>query len=115
MPAGYTFNGVRCTTDDDPADAIAPIVVLDTVGPNQAGSTRGSPTWSIPGGINIQLDGTCELYLRQHRGETPATQRVVLVATAPSSRGGRPITATAVIELDDDVARTARIVSWRTE
>jgi hypothetical protein len=114
LPQGYTFNGVQCTGDnpDDPAPAV---VLLDTKGPNQAGSNRGEPTWAIPGGLNIHLDGTCKVFFRQLRGDLVTTQRVVITATAPSPRDGRPVTATAVVELDDDDARTFRVISWRTE
>jgi hypothetical protein len=113
LPEGYTFNGVRCTTDDQ-RDTAPPAAVLDTVGPNQAGSTRGAPTWSIPGGVGIRFDASCEVFLRQLRGPSVTSQRMVVTAAAPSPRGGQPLEATAVVDVDDDDARTVRIVSWRT-
>ena len=114
LPQGYTFNGVRCT-GDNPNDATPAVTLLDTVGPNQAGANRGEPTWSIPGGLNIHLAGTCQVYFRQLRGDLISTQRVVITATAPSARGGRDVIATAVVELDDDDARSFRVIAWRTD
>jgi hypothetical protein len=114
LPGGYVFNGVRCTTEDPTIDD-APVVVLDTVGPNQGGSTQGAPTWSLPGGINIHLDGTCQVFLRELRGAAPVTEQLVIIATALAPDGSRAVHATAVIELDDPAATDARITSWRTE
>ena len=114
LPAGYTFNGVRCTTDNPSDAADIPLVVLDTVGPNQGGSTQGAASWVFPGGINIHLDGSCQLFLRELRGATPTTEQLVITATARSPQGGRPVQAVAVIELDDPASTDARITSWRT-
>ena len=114
LPAGFTYNGVRCTTDD-PATVDPPVVVFDTVGPNQGGSTQGAATWAFPGGVNIHLDSSCELFLRELRSAAPTTEQIVITATALSPVGGRPVEATAVIELDDPASSDARITSWRTE
>jgi hypothetical protein len=113
LPAGYVFNGVRCTTVP-PGTSDPPTTVLDTVGPNQGGANRGAASWSFPAGINIHLDGSCELFLRELRGAAPATEQLVITATALSPSGGRPVQATAVVELDDPAATDARITSWRT-
>lgn len=112
LPQGYTFNGVVCTATN-PTTSDPPITLVDTKGPNQAGATRGEPTWPLS--LNVHLDGTCKVFFRQLRGDLILTQRVVITASAPSPRGGRPVTATAVVELDDDDARTFRVLSWRTE
>ena len=113
LPAGYIFNGVKCTTAD-PASATAPTVVLDTVGPNQGGATQGEATWTFPGGINIHLDGACQLFLRQLRAAAPTTEQIIITATATSPAGGGAVQAVAVIELDDPASTDARIISWRT-
>lgn len=114
LPSGFTFNGVRCTTDDPASTTDPPVVILDTVGPNQGGSTQGAAAWSIPGGINIHLDGTCQIFFRELRAAAPTTEQIVITATALAPDGTSSVRAVAVIELDDPAATDARIMSWRT-
>ena len=87
----------------------APTSYLDTF------ATSAPEGESFQGGLVVQKLNLSASGLVAAVSAAPGTRSIVVTATAKGTDGAVDVTATAVIELDNEAPRTVRVVSWRVE